>query len=146
MGTVDCAKSLGRCGRDGRECWQRCNPGRLKATQISPLTALRGTNGRQQQETSTRLQKCYSGWANTHGLKPLSHFVHTFFSEQMCEPAFIEVNPTRAFNSTTTTRSRLKNYWSLCNNTETRGKLFLRSPKASQTVINTLVNRVTEQI
>lgn len=146
MGTVDCVKSLGRCGRDGRECWQRCNPGRLKATQISPLTALRGANGRQQQETCTRLQKCYSGWANTRGLKPLSHFVHTSFSEQTCEPAFIEVNLTWAFNSTTATRSRLKNYWSLYNNTETRGKLFLRSPKALQTVINTSVNRVTEQI
>lgn len=112
---------------------------RLRATRISPLTALRGANWRRLAADERRREECCSIGGLTQTRAP-SYFPHArFLAFGFVSPAFIRANLTRAFEDALATHN--PPLGDSYNDTETRGKLlafFFNKPEAStQTVATT---------
>lgn len=93
---------------------------RLKAAQISPLTAPRGTNGRRR-AAADRRKVLLRRWADA------SEGAKLFCARKAprvrpVSPAFIRANLTQAFEDTMATHNSLPG--GLYSDTETRGELF----------------------
>lgn len=94
---------------------------RLKATRISPLTALRGGNWRRL-AADERRGVLLQWWADAiEGTKLFC--AHKFFCVKFVSPAFIRANLTRAFEEAMATHN--SPLGGLFNDKETRGKLLV---------------------